>query len=63
MRPLPLTHQEIINVVRHQVAQFEEIGLTHEAAVLMVARTHKVEPHKIAALAPPLPGKSSKEHV
>lgn len=59
MRPLPLTRQEISNVVRRQVAQFEEIGLTHEAA----ARTHKVEPHKIAALAPPLPGKSSKEHV
>jgi hypothetical protein len=62
MQPLPLTRQEIINVVRHQVAQFEEIGLAHEAAVLMVARTHKVEPHKIAALAPP-PGKSSKERV
>lgn len=63
MRPLPLTRQEIINVVRRQVAQFEEIGLAHEAAVLMVARTHKVEPHKIAALAPALPEKSSKEHV
>lgn len=55
MGPVPLTRQEIANVVRRQVAQFEEIGLTHDVAVLAVARKHTVEPHKIAALAPAQP--------
>lgn len=63
MRPLPLTRQEIISVVRRQVAQFEEIGVAHDAAVLMVARKHEVDPHKIAALAPALPGAGSKEQI
>lgn len=61
MQPHPLTPQEVIAVVRRQVSQFEEIGMTHEAAVLMVALTLKVEPYKVAVLAPPLPGEASKE--
>ena len=60
MRPAPLTPQEIINVVRRQVRQFEEVGLTHDAAVLMVALTLKVEPYKVVALAPPLPSEEGK---
>lgn len=55
MQPTPLTTPEIINIVRRQVSQFVEVGLTHEAAVNRVAATLKVEPHKIAALASPLP--------
>lgn len=54
MQPMPLTTPEIINTVRRQVSQFVEIGLTHEAAVTSVAAALKVEPHKVAALAPPL---------
>ena len=61
MRSLPLTPQEVIGVVRRQVNQFEEVGLTHEAAVLMVALTLKVEPYKVSVLAPPLPGEDGKE--
>lgn len=56
MQPHPLTPEEVIGVVRRQVSQFEEVGMTHEAAVLMVALTLKVEPYKVAVLAPPLPG-------
>jgi hypothetical protein len=61
MRPQPLTPHEVIGIVRRQVSQFEEVGLTHEAAVLMVALTLKVEPYKVAVLAPPLPGEGEKE--
>jgi hypothetical protein len=61
MQPHPLTPQEVIAIVRRQVSQFEEVGMTHEAAVLMVALTLKVEPYKIAVLAPPLPGEDGKE--
>jgi hypothetical protein len=55
MQPVPLTPQEVINLVNRQVRQFEEAGLGHEGAVLMAALTLKIEPHKISALAPPLP--------
>lgn len=61
MQPHPLTPQEVIAIVRRQVSQFEEIGMTHEAAVLMVALTLKVEPYKVAVIAPPLPGEDGKE--
>jgi len=61
MQPHPLTPQEVIGVVRRQVSQFEEVGMTHDAAVLMVALTLKVEPYKVAVLAPPLPGGGGKE--
>jgi hypothetical protein len=63
MGPVPLTRQEVANVVRRQVSQFEEIGLTHDAAVLAVARKHAVEPHKIAALAPALPEEGDQEQT
>jgi hypothetical protein len=55
MQGLPLTPQEALNAVTRQVRQFEQIGLTHEAAVLMAAATLRVEPHKISVLAPPTP--------
>jgi hypothetical protein len=61
MQPHPLTPQEVIAIVRRQVRQFEEVGMTHEAAVLMVALTLKLEPYKVAVLAPPLPGEDGKE--
>jgi hypothetical protein len=51
----PLTPQEVVNLVKRQVCQFEQAGLSHDAAVLMCATTIQVEPYKIAALAPPLP--------
>ena len=55
MRGVPLTPQEIVDLVNRQVRQFEQVGLTHEAAVLMCATTIQVEPYKVAAFAPPLP--------
>ena len=55
MQGAPLTPQEVINLVNRQVRQFEQAGLTHEGAVLMAAFTLKVEPYKVAVLAPPLP--------
>jgi hypothetical protein len=61
MQTVPLTPQEAVNLVGRQVRQFEEVGLTHDAAVLMCAATLKIEPHKIAALAQPLPDEESKE--
>jgi|GEM_PF-2203974 len=61
MQALPLTPQEAMNVVTRQVRQFEQVGLTHEAAVLMCALTLKVEPHKISVLAPPAPNEGKGE--
>lgn len=61
MPAVPLTPQEIINLVNRQVRQFEQAGLTHEAAVLMCATTIQVEPYKVAALAPPVPGEPGTE--
>lgn len=61
MQGTPLTPQEIVNLVNRQVRQFEQAGLTHEAAVLMCAATLKVEPHKVAVLAPPVPGEPDAE--
>lgn len=58
MQPTPLTPQEVVNLVNRQVRQFEQAGLTHEGAVLMAALTLKVEPYKVAALAPPVPGET-----
>ncbi len=55
MRGVPLTPQEIVDLVNRQVRQFEQVGLTHETAVLMCATTIQVEPYKVAVLAPPLP--------
>jgi hypothetical protein len=57
MHGAPLTPEEVVNLVSRQVRQFEEVGLTHDGAILMAAFTLKVEPYKIAALAPPEPPK------
>jgi hypothetical protein len=57
MHGVPLTPEEVVNLVSRQVRQFEEVGLTHEGAILMAAFTLKVEPYKIAALAQPEPPK------
>jgi hypothetical protein len=51
MRPFPLTPRETINAVCRQVSKLEEVGLTHNNAIQVVAQTLKVEPYKIAALA------------
>jgi hypothetical protein len=61
MQTPPLTPQEIVNLVNRQVRQFEQAGLNHETAVLMCATTLKVEPHKVAVLAPPVPGEPGTE--
>jgi hypothetical protein len=59
MHGVPLTPQEVVNLVARQVRQFEGAGLTHEGAILMAAFTLKVEPYKISALAPPPPSQES----
>jgi hypothetical protein len=59
MQATPLTPREVVNLVARQVRQFEEVGLTRDAAVLMCAFTLKVEPYKVAALAPPSPSEQS----
>jgi hypothetical protein len=61
MRAAPLTPQEVVNLVKRQVRQFEQAGLSHDAAVLMCATTIQVEPYKVAALAPPLPDSAGEE--
>jgi hypothetical protein len=55
MHGVPLTHQEVVNVVTRKVRGYEAIGLGHDGAVLMTATTFKTDPSKVADLVPPLP--------
>jgi len=55
MRGVPLTPQEVVNVVTRKVRGYEAIGLGHDGAVLMTATTFKADPAKVAKLVPPLP--------
>jgi hypothetical protein len=53
MRAVPLTPREAVALVARQVQEFEAAGFTHDAALLAVLLTLRIEPHKAVVLARP----------